>query len=85
MFLAFQDQLASMVSSLNSTQSDVEVKQDEVDDLQEYLPEVNDEQTRKILEEGAELHDAGDSKEDEVTFKDKFIEVQCLPITSLLN
>lgn len=85
MFLAFQAQLASMVSSLNSTQTDVEVKQDEVDDLQEYLPEVNDEQTRKILEEGAELHDAGDSKEDEVTFKDKFIEVQCLPITSLLN
>lgn len=85
MFLAFQAQLASMVSSLNSTQTDVEVKQDEVDDLQEYLPEVNDEQTRKILEEGAELHDAGDSKEDEVTFKDKFIEVQCLPITYLLN
>ena len=85
MFLAFQAQLASMVSSLNSTQTDVEVKQDEVDDLQEYLPEVNDEQTRKILEEGAELHDAGESKEDEVTFKDKFIEVQCLPITYLLN
>ena len=53
-----------MVSSLGSAQSDVEVQQDEVDDLQEYLPEVDDEQTKKILEEGAGVHDH--SQEEEV-------------------
>ena len=53
-----------MVSSLGSAQSDVEVQQDEVDDLQEYLPEVDDEQTKKILEEGAGVHDH--SREEEV-------------------
>jgi predicted type IV restriction endonuclease len=54
-----------MVSSLNSTQTGAGVEQDEVDDLQEYLPEVNDEQTKKILEEGAESQDQ--SHEEEVS------------------
>jgi hypothetical protein len=52
-----------MVSGLGSAQSDVEVPQDEVDDLQEYLPEVNDEQTKKILEEGAGVHDHSQEEE----------------------
>ena len=57
-----------MVSSLNPTLQDAEVKQEEEeDDLQEYLPEVNDEQTKKILEEGALTHnEQNQSHEEEV-------------------
>jgi hypothetical protein len=56
-----------MVSSMNPTSQDVKVKQDdEEDDLQDYLPEVNDEQTKKILEEGALMHEQNQSHEEEV-------------------
>lgn len=45
-----QAQLSSMVSHLNVVSAS---KTDDEDDLKEYLPEVNDEQTKQILEEGA--------------------------------
>jgi hypothetical protein len=52
---------------MNPTSQDVKVKQnDEEDDLQDYLPEVNDEQTKKILEEGALMHEQNQSHEGEV-------------------
>jgi hypothetical protein len=52
---------------MNPTSQDVKVKQDdEEDDLQDYLPEVNDEQTKKILEEGALMHEQNQSHEEEV-------------------
>ena len=55
-----------MVSSLNQTPPEAEVKQEEEeDDLEEYLPEVDDEQTKKILEEGALTHDEQNQSHDE--------------------
>jgi hypothetical protein len=43
-----------MVSGLNaSPEGELVTQDDEEDDLKEYLPEVEDEQTKKILEEGA--------------------------------
>ena len=70
-----QAQLASMCSSLNPSSSD-EAKLDDEDELREYLPEVNDEQSRRILEEGALSHDHSHSHEDDVSRTDKTIKVE---------
>ena len=64
--MSLQAQLASLVSSLNTSSSD-EAKLDEEDELKEYLPEVDDEQSRKILEEGAQSHEHSHSHEDDVS------------------
>ena len=57
-----------MVSGLNaSPEVESESKQDEEDDLKEYLPEVEDEQTKKILEEGALSHEQLHSQDEDVS------------------
>jgi len=57
-----------MVSGLNaSSEGESESKEDEEDDLKEYLPEVDDEQTKRILEEGVLSHEHLHSQDEDVS------------------
>jgi hypothetical protein len=59
-----------MVSSLTQPQ-EVRPQEEDHDDLEEYLPEVNDEQNKKILEEGAMEPDQMHSQDEEVRHTNK--------------